>query len=74
MSRKMVVIQHDGNHETAAIEASLASSGWEVENISLSKGEHLPAGLENVGGLLILGGPINVYEQYTNPLQVYMPN
>ncbi|MBA4418766.1 MAG: hypothetical protein C0392_12790 [Syntrophus sp. (in: bacteria)] len=74
MKKEMVIIRSDKGtcEDTGAIEEILKKSGWDVETIGLSKGEPLPRGLENVGGLLILGDNMNVYDQNAYPfLNVY---
>ena len=73
MEKKIVVITNPG-HTTPAgfIEEAFKANGWDFETIQLSKGEPLPRSVEDVEGLLILGGPMNVYEQCTSPcMKVY---
>jgi GMP synthase-like glutamine amidotransferase len=72
MQKKFVVINNGGKEDMASIAQSLQASGVQMETIELSKGEPLPVSLENLGGLLILGGPITIYDQDTAPfLKVY---
>jgi hypothetical protein len=71
MKKNMVIIKSNGYKDTAAIEQSLKMGGWQVNTIELAKGETLPQHLEDVGGILILGDAMNVYEQSTDPLKVY---
>ncbi len=73
MDKKIVVIKNPGQANSEGfIEDAFKANGWDLETITLSKGEPLPKSLENVAGLLILGGPLNVYEQCTSPcMKVY---
>jgi len=71
MEKKMVIIKTNGYKDSADIEQSLKIGGWKVNTIELSDGEPLPQNLEDVGGILILGGHVNVYEQSTHPMKVY---
>lgn len=72
MEKKMVIIKTNGYKDSAEIEQSLKIGGWRVNTIELSCGEPLPRSLEDVGGIIILGSHMNVYEQSTDPLQVYL--
>ncbi len=73
MEKKIVVIKNPGQAAPAAfIEEAFNANGWDLETIELSKGGPLPKSLEDVAGLLILGGPMNVYDQSTSPcMKVY---
>jgi hypothetical protein len=72
MTKRLVVIKQ-GNHAVADDLAQvLNANGWNCETIELSRGEPLPRSLEYIDGLLILGEPLNVYEQTVNPMQVYL--
>jgi hypothetical protein len=73
MERKIVVIKNPGQASPVGfIEEAFKANGWDLETIELSKGEPLPRSLEDVAGLLILNGPMNVYEQCTSPcMKVY---
>ncbi len=73
MEKKMVVIKSPGQAgPSGPIEEAFRTSGWKLETIEVSKGEPLPRSLEDVAGLLILNGPMNIYEQCTAPcMKVY---
>lgn|GEM_PF-610761 len=74
MDRRLVVIKqgHVGQEGKKLIESLSRIHGWQIETIELSKDEPLPKSLDDIKGLIILGGPINVYEQYTNPyMKIY---
>jgi len=72
MEKNIVIIKTDGYKDTADIEQSLKVGGWTINTIELAEGEPLPRHIEDVGGILILGGNMNVYEQSTDPLMVYV--
>jgi hypothetical protein len=70
--RKMLVINNGSKEEAASVAESLQSSGFAVEMMQLSRGEPLPKDFDGLSGLLILGGPVTLYDQYTTPfLKVY---
>jgi hypothetical protein len=72
MEKTIVVIRNHGHKGEEGVEEALRASGWTTETIEVSQGEPLPRCLENVGGVLILGDALNVYEQSTSPcLKVY---
>jgi len=72
MEKKLVVIRQgaqDGNELIAEISSK---NGWKLETIDISKGEPLPRSLETIDGLLILSDAMNVFEESSSPLTVYM--
>ncbi len=72
MQKRMVIVKHGKHEGSDELAHVLKTKGWLLETIELADGEPLPRGLDQVDGLLILGSPINVYEQYSNPMQVYV--
>jgi len=72
MQKKMVIVKHGKQDSTDELAKVLKTNGWILETIELSEGEPLPKSLNHVDGLLIVGSPINVYEQYSSPMQVYV--
>ena len=72
MSRKIYVLKNSSVESHASLEEVLRKNGWDCEAYELSDGEPLPQSIENMSGLLIVGGPMNIYEQNTSPcLSVY---
>ncbi len=67
MQKKVVVINNGKPQEMGTIAQSLKDAGLNFETIELSKGEPLPKSLEDLSALLILGGPITVYDHDTSP-------
>jgi hypothetical protein len=72
MKKEMVVLKTKGCEGVGCVEEELRNNGWNVKTIELAKGEPLPMSLENIGGLLILGDNMNVFDQNAYPnLNVY---
>jgi hypothetical protein len=72
MEKKLVIIRQGNQEGNDIISKMTQSDGWKLETITLSKGEPLPQSLENIDGLLILSDAMNVFEQSSSPLTVYM--
>ncbi len=73
MQKKIVVIKNGVQENPAFMEQALAGNGWQVETIELSKGEPLPSTFEDIAGVFIMGGPLDVLEPSTAPcLKVYL--
>ena len=60
---KIVVIKHVENEGPGLMEPFFADHGWELETIDLSSGRQLPDDLDSLAAIIILGGPMNVYEE-----------
>jgi GMP synthase-like glutamine amidotransferase len=67
MEGKIVVIKHVEKEGPGLIESIFKGDGLELETIELSAGEELPESLENVAAVIMLGGPMNVYEEDAYP-------
>ncbi len=72
MEKKLVVIKQGDNKIGAGFPEAFKMNGWKLETIELSEGEPLPRSLENFDGLLIISDRINIFEQNSWPLTVYM--
>jgi len=72
MEKKLVVIKRGRQENGGPLPDIFKENGWKLETIELSEGEPLPRSLENVDGLLIISKNINVFEQSSWPLTVYM--
>lgn len=72
MDKKLVVIRQGNQDGNGLIREMVQTDGWKLETIDLSKGEPLPRSLENIDGLLILSDAMNVFEQGSSPLKIYM--
>lgn len=62
MDNKILIIKHVGGEGPGLIADALGSSGWELETVELEKGEALPEDLREIAAVIVLGGPMNVYE------------
>jgi GMP synthase-like glutamine amidotransferase len=72
MNKRIVVIDRGVGEAAETVVDLLRGKGWSPETIQLSKGEPLPKSLDDIFGLVILGGNMNVYEQQAYPLNVYL--
>ncbi|OPY15190.1 MAG: hypothetical protein A4E66_00184 [Syntrophus sp. PtaB.Bin001] len=72
MEKKLVVIRQGSQNGSDIINDIIKTDGWKLETIELSKGEPLPTNLENIDGLLILSDAMNVFDQSSSPLTVYL--
>ena len=73
MAQKMIIINSGEKEGALPLVEFLKSGGYNFETINLSKDEPLCKPLEDLDGLLIIGGPITIYDQDTAPcLKVYM--
>ncbi len=64
---KFVVLQHADAEKPGIIADALASHGHSTQPILTFKGEQVPPDLEGVQGVVIMGGPMSVYEQRQYP-------
>lgn len=63
MNGKILVIKHVSNEGPGLIQTHFESQGWPVELIDLSNGDTLPGKLNAIAAVIMLGGPMNVYEE-----------
>ncbi|OPY76078.1 MAG: GMP synthase (glutamine-hydrolyzing) [Syntrophorhabdus sp. PtaU1.Bin058] len=62
MENKILIIKHVEHEGPGLIADALHSEEWELKTIELEKGEALPGDLREIAAVIILGGPMNVYE------------
>jgi len=67
MERTIVIIQHVESEGPGFIEEFFKADGWSVETIQLWRHELLPDSLDNVAAVVMLGGPMNAYEEEIYP-------
>ncbi|ABC76051.1 hypothetical protein [Syntrophus aciditrophicus] len=72
MEKKLVIIRYGKQEGNDTFSEMIKTDSWKLETIELSKGEPLPGHLENIDGLLILSDSMNVYDQSSFPLTIYM--
>lgn len=61
------VLQHIRWEPAGAIEAALAAAGVAVHYVRSGDGEAVPETLDEAAGLVVMGGPMGVYEQDRYP-------
>ncbi len=65
MSRqpRVIVLQHVGCETLGSIEVALGQAGLQFDYVRTFEGEQVPANLNDACGLVIMGGPMSVYEE-----------
>jgi GMP synthase-like glutamine amidotransferase len=63
MNGKILVIKHVGNEGPGLIQTHFESQRWPVELKNLGHGDALPGSLDAIAAVIMLGGPMNVYEE-----------
>ncbi len=64
---KVLVIQHVACEGLGGLEGAFHREGMLLDVVNLWRGQELPKTIHNYGGLVILGGPMNVYEESQYP-------
>jgi len=67
MEGKIAVIKHVENEGPGIMGTFFKNDGWELSTTELSNGETLPNSLNDIAAVIILGGPMNVYEEDAYP-------
>ncbi|MDD5259681.1 MAG: type 1 glutamine amidotransferase [bacterium] len=67
MKKKILVVKHVENEGPGSIGDFFRNSAWELHTIDLFRGERLDLGLEQVAAVVVMGGPMNVYEEDKYP-------
>lgn len=67
MDGRLVILKHVEKEGPGLIEEAFGSYGWPLDVIELDKGEKLPETLDQTAGVIVLGGPMNVYEEEAYP-------
>ncbi len=62
-----LVLQHIGCEDLGTIEQAMIHRGISYRYVRLFDGDPLPEDIKNYSGLIILGGPMNVYEEDVYP-------
>src|SRR5579875_1426247 len=65
--KRVVVVQHAECEKPGLIAEALQSRGYTFETVLTSAGEPAPKDLNQAQGLVIMGGPMGVYEQDRYP-------
>jgi GMP synthase (glutamine-hydrolysing) len=62
MSRQVLVLQHVACEGLGTIEPVLAAAGLTPRYVRIHAGEPVPASVGSAAGLIVMGGPMSVYE------------
>ncbi len=64
---RILVLQHHPLEHPGALAATLREGGATLETVALFDGAGSPSSLAGYGGLIVMGGPMNVYEDHLHP-------
>ncbi|HYL97832.1 MAG TPA: gamma-glutamyl-gamma-aminobutyrate hydrolase family protein [Blastocatellia bacterium] len=64
---KVFVLQHIGFEKLGTIANALEQLGATYEYVRGFEGQEIPSGMEEASGLIVMGGPMGVYEQGRYP-------
>lgn len=67
MSERIVIVQHAKKEGPGLVEEFFRGNGWELEIVDLSDGGTLPHDFDSIAAVIMLGGPMNVYEEENYP-------
>ncbi len=67
MEKKIIIIQHAESEGPGVIAEFFARQNWAFEICDLSRGERLPGNFDEIGAVISLGGPMNVYDETDHP-------
>ena len=67
MEKRLLVVKHVEQEGPGYIAELFSADGWEIQTADLSGGAVLPHDLDDIGGIVIMGGPMNVYDEETYP-------
>jgi GMP synthase (glutamine-hydrolysing) len=67
MEGEILVMKHVEQEGPGLIGEMFDSEGWRLKVVELWRGDALPATFEGVDGVIVLGGPMNVYEEARHP-------
>jgi GMP synthase (glutamine-hydrolysing) len=67
MEKHILIIKQVEQEGPGLIENIFAAHGWGLKTVELSLGAKLPSDFDETGALVVLGGPMNVYEEKQYP-------
>ncbi|MFH1242313.1 MAG: type 1 glutamine amidotransferase [Pseudomonadota bacterium] len=67
MKQKALILQNAAGEGPGLIDGVLRARGWTQETIHLYRGETIPSDWQSCSLLVVMGGPMNVYEEETYP-------
>lgn len=63
MQNSILIVKHAKNEGPGSIEGFFKNTAWSLQTIELSEGAGLPHDFEGISALVLMGGPMNVYEE-----------
>ncbi len=63
MNGRILIVKHVSNEGPGLLRNYFEDRGWPMEIIDLSNGDVLPGSLDDIAAVVMLGGPMNVYEE-----------
>jgi GMP synthase (glutamine-hydrolysing) len=67
MGKKALILKHVENEGPGFIGGLFTTAEWQTRIIELGKGEELPLNLDEISCVVVMGGPMNVYEEEAYP-------
>ncbi len=67
MKKSVLIVKHVEQEGPGLLGKHFASAGWDITTVELSRGEPLPDTTDDITAVVILGGPMNVYEEEAYP-------
>jgi GMP synthase (glutamine-hydrolysing) len=67
MDKAVLIVKHVEQEGPGMLGKSFEDEGWELVTVELGRGEPLPDCLDGIAAVVVLGGPMNVYEEEAYP-------
>ncbi len=62
MDRRILIIKHVEQEGAGLIGTFFGNDGWDLEIVELGSGGRLPESIDSFAAVIVLGGPMNVYQ------------
>ena len=62
MDKKILIVKHVEQEGPGQIGMFFGNEGWKLETVELGLGKRLPDSVDDFAAVVVLGGPMNVYE------------
>ncbi len=67
MDKAVLIIKHVEQEGPGTVGKFLEEAGWQLVTVELARGEPLPDRVDGFAAVVVLGGPMNVYEEEAYP-------
>ena len=67
MEKNLLVVKHVEQEGPGMLAKSFEDAGWSLVTVELGKGDALPEHLDGFAAVVLLGGPMNVYQEEAYP-------